>query len=164
MQYLSNNNILNPKPQPQLVTPTTKSGDHMQKIGLLNHPGDAASACASGLVVKSNVAIVGPRVRFPAGAFYGGLAQLVERMLSMHEVVGSIPTSSSSLYFVYLRRKEEMHASLVYHVRIESGKDLGLSTPVAPSVRVLPSTTLHTLTIICTCISKVISNVHILYF
>ena len=26
--------------------------------------------CASGLVVKSNVAIVGPRVRFPAGAVY----------------------------------------------------------------------------------------------
>ena len=68
MQYLSNNNILNPKPQPQILTPTTKSGDHMQKIGLLTHSGDTASACASGLVVKSNVAIVGPRVRFPAGA------------------------------------------------------------------------------------------------
>ena len=26
--------------------------------------------CASGLVVKSNVAIVGPRVRFSAGAFF----------------------------------------------------------------------------------------------
>ena len=102
MQYLSNNNILNPKPQAQILTPTTKSGDHMQKIGLLKHPGDAVSARASGLVVKSNVAIVGPRVRFPAGAFYGGLAQLVERMLSMHEVVGSIPTSSSSYVETYL--------------------------------------------------------------
>ena len=70
VQYLSNNNILNPKPQAQILTPTTKSGDHMQKIGLLKHPGDAVSARASGLVVKSNVAIVGPRVRFPAGAFY----------------------------------------------------------------------------------------------
>ena len=29
VQYLSNNNILNPKSQPQIVTPTTKSGDHM---------------------------------------------------------------------------------------------------------------------------------------
>ena len=142
MQYLSNNNILNPKSQPQIVTPTTKSGDHMQKIGVLKHPGDAVCARASGLVVKSNVAIVGPRVRFPAGAFYGGLAQLVERMLSMHEVVGSIPTSSSSLYFVCLRRKEEMHASLVCHALIESGKDLGLSTPVALSARVLSTTTL----------------------
>ena len=114
----------------------------MQKIGLLTHSGDTASACASGLVVKSNVAIVGPRVRFPAGAYYGGLAQLVERMLSMHEVVGSIPTSSSSFYFVSLRRKEEMHAFLVCHALPESGKDLGLSTPVALSARVLPTTTL----------------------
>ena len=60
---LSNNNILNPKPQPPIVTPTTKYVDHMQMIDLLIHPGDDASACASGLVVKSNVAIVRPRVR-----------------------------------------------------------------------------------------------------
>ena len=113
------------------------------------HQLTTSSWSASGLVVKSNVAIVGPRVRFPAGAFCGGLAQLVERMLSMHEVVGSIPTSSSSFYFVCLGRKEQMHASLVCHALIESGKDLGLSTPVALSARVLSTTTLHALTIIC---------------
>ena len=75
---------------------------HMETISQHNHPHALCSACASGLVVKSNVAIVGPRVRFPAGAYYGGLAQLVERMLSMHEVVGSIPTSSSSYVETYL--------------------------------------------------------------
>ncbi len=32
---------------------------------------DRHEVCASGLVVKSNIPIVGPRVRFPAGAVFG---------------------------------------------------------------------------------------------
>ena len=66
---------------------------------------------ASGLVVKSNVAIVGPRVRFPAGACPGGLAQLVERSLRMREVAGSIPASSKhneDIFFSILFRLFEI--------------------------------------------------------
>ena len=37
-------------------------------LGLCNRLFFEKSSSASGLVVKSNVAIVGPRVRFPAGA------------------------------------------------------------------------------------------------
>ena len=41
----------------------------------------------------------------------GGLAQLVERVLSMHEVVSSILTFSKTFYFAVHRRAIRVHRS-----------------------------------------------------
>ena len=51
------------------------------------------------------------------GCFAGGLAQLAERVLSMHEVVGSIPTSSSPKFEISSRRfgfRCARHGALVF--------------------------------------------------
>ena len=55
--------------------------------------------------------------------YCGGLAQMVERMLSMHEAQGSIPWSSTHFCFCGQRDESKTTRSPMIHRRRETGAD-----------------------------------------
>ena len=58
--------------------------------------------------------------------YEGGLAQMVERVLSMHEVPGSMP-GSSTLIFVFFSVKSVCWCQNVYQRKLELKGGIGLN-------------------------------------